>query len=194
VGLGPEGAVIDAARRRLYVTCSRSHELTVVDLDSLEPVGTIAVGREPTDVALDPERRRMFVCDLLGSTITVIDLQTGEPEQTVDVPGYPSSVVFDPTRGLVYCGCAGGSAVAVIDSDTLALLETIPAGFGAGAGLLRQLPGRHGDRDRYRAAPAAGHARGGSRALRHDDQPGYGERLPREFGVGHDHPHRPRQR
>ena len=131
-GLGPEGAVVDAARRRAYVASARSHQLTVIDLDRLEAIGSIAVGHEPTDVALDEDGGRLFACDLRSATVSVIDLETERVEGSVSVPGYPAAVTVDPARRQLYCGCAAGAAVAVIDIDSLKLLATIPAELGAG--------------------------------------------------------------
>lgn len=86
-GLGPEGTVVDADRRLVYVATSRSRSLTVLDLDRLEWVGDIPVGREPTDVIFDSPSQRVFVCDLRSSTISVIDLERQCPLRTVEAPG-----------------------------------------------------------------------------------------------------------
>jgi DNA-binding beta-propeller fold protein YncE len=84
-GLGPEGAVIDARRERAYVTSSRSHEVTILDLARNKIAGRLPVGREPTDIVLDEDRRRLFVCDLRSSCVT-------------------SSISSAP---LLRCGCRG---------------------------------------------------------------------------------------
>ena len=73
VGLGPEGAAVDARRRRAYVTCSRSDQVSVVDLDRLEVIDQVVVGHEPIDAVLDEQSGRLFVCNLRSSSVTVID-------------------------------------------------------------------------------------------------------------------------
>ena len=168
VGLGPEGAAVDARRRRAYVTCSRSDQVSVVDLDRLEVIDQVVVGHEPIDAVLDEQSGRLFVCNLRSSSVTVIDTAAGRVEGTVAVPPYPSALAKDLDRRRLYCGCAAGAAVAVIDMDRLELLATVPAEVGAGdrdrhppaASLLRQFPVRHGHRHRRRLAVRVGIASG----------------------------------
>ena len=124
-GLGPEGAVIDVARRRAYVTSSRSHAVTILDLDLYQPLGKIPVGSEPTDTQLDEDTQRLFVCDLRSSTVTTISPESETVETVLEVPGYPSSLMIDPASRRLYCGCAAGAAVAIIDMDSVQVIATV---------------------------------------------------------------------
>lgn len=71
VGLYPSGLGIDVAGRRLYVGNAMGSSVTVVDLDTLEAVGTVPAEVGAGAVAVDVERQRAYCVNFLVGSVTV---------------------------------------------------------------------------------------------------------------------------
>ena len=56
-----------------FVTNQLSENLTVVDLTSLQPVATIAIGGKPAGVAISPDGRFAYVTSPDAKALTVVD-------------------------------------------------------------------------------------------------------------------------
>src|SRR5213592_362655 len=66
VGLYPSGLALDAGCRRLYCGCALSARVAVVDLDSLQVVGSVAAEAGAGAVAIDSERSRVYCANFLA--------------------------------------------------------------------------------------------------------------------------------
>ncbi|HTX62721.1 MAG TPA: hypothetical protein VMD28_03730 [Acidimicrobiales bacterium] len=133
VGLDPEGVVVHEATRRIYVACSRSNAVAVVDADELRVIDAITVGGEPIDVAVDGRTGRIFSADARSDQISVIDASRGEVIGTVAVGSYPAGLCVDVEGRRLYSGDAAGSTMSVIDLDRLERIGVVEAELGAGA-------------------------------------------------------------
>jgi YVTN family beta-propeller protein len=133
VGLDPEGVAVHRATGRIYVACSRSNAVAVVDPDGLHVVDTIPVGGEPIDIAVDDRSGRVFTADARSDQLSVIDAEAGRVVATVPVGCYPAGLCVDVEGRRIYSGDAAGSTMSVVDLDRLERIGVADAELGAGA-------------------------------------------------------------
>jgi YVTN family beta-propeller protein len=133
VGLDPEGVVVRRATGLVYVACSRSNAVAVVDPNELRLTDTIAVGAEPIDIAVDDHTGHVFTADARSDQLSVIDADAGAVIATVPVGCYPAGLCIDANARRLYSGDAAGSTMSVVDLDTLERVGVVQAELGAGA-------------------------------------------------------------
>jgi YVTN family beta-propeller protein len=133
VGLDPEGVVVHKATGLVYVACSRSNAVAVVDPDGWRVVATIPVGGEPIDIAVDELTGRVFTADARSDQLSVIDAAAGKVVATIGVGSYPAGLCIDPEGRRLYSGDAAGSTMSVVDLDRLERIAVVDAELGAGA-------------------------------------------------------------
>ena len=84
-----------------------------MDLASLQPVATIAIGGKPAGVAITPDGRFAYVTSPDAKALTVVDAATRQVVGRIDVGGGPLGVAVAPDgahrlcRRLVRRGGAG---------------------------------------------------------------------------------------
>lgn len=133
VGLDPEGVVVHQATGLVYVACSRSNSVAVVNPDELQVVDTIPVGGEPIDIAVDERTGHVFTADARSDQVSVIDAAAGRVVATIPVGSYPAGLCIDVEGRRLYSGDAAGSTMSVIDLDRLERIGAVEAELGAGA-------------------------------------------------------------
>jgi YVTN family beta-propeller protein len=114
-GVGPEGAAIDEQRHRAYVTASRGHSVTVVDLDRLRPVGEIGVGREPVGLFCSLDGGCLYVGNRGEGTVSVVDTRARSELARLVVGEAPAGCVIDPRTGWLLVSNAGSNTLTVLD-------------------------------------------------------------------------------
>lgn len=120
VALRPDG-------RELYVTCSGSDSVIVVDPVARAKVGEIPAGGMPEDVAFSPDGKRAFVTNMFDDTLSVIDVATRKVTQTVPVGDEPHGVLADAKGKLLYVLNTGSEDISVLDANTLQWIKNLPA-------------------------------------------------------------------
>jgi YVTN family beta-propeller protein len=133
VGLDPEGVVVRRSTGMIYVACSRSNWVAVVDPADLTVVDTIGVGGEPIDIAVDDRTGHVLTADARSDQVTVIDADAGRVVTTIPVGCYPAGLCIDVEGRRLYSGDAVGSTMSVIDLDRLERIGVVEAELGAGA-------------------------------------------------------------
>lgn len=133
VGLDPEGVAVRRSTGMIYVACSRSNWVAVVDPDELRVLDTIPVGGEPIDIAVDDATGHVLTADARSDQVTVIDADTGKVVKTIPVGCYPAGLCIDVEGRRLYSGDAVGSTMSVIDLDSLERIGVVEAELGAGA-------------------------------------------------------------
>ena len=88
VGERPVGVTLGPLRRRLYVGCSYSGDLHVLEVvgKKLVPVTVIKTGWQPHDVVISPDNKQAYVALYAANQVGVIDLQ--QFRALVDATGY----------------------------------------------------------------------------------------------------------
>lgn len=119
----------DAAGRRLYIprgaTPAGPARLTIFNLDTLEPVGTIdGVGGHGT--AVDPKSGHGFVS---GKPVSMFDTKTMKLIKTIDVgAAAPDGILFDAFNERVYIFSHPTKDATVIDAKDGTVVGTIDLG------------------------------------------------------------------
>ncbi len=78
-------------------------------------------------IARDPTNR-LFVTNEGDDTVSVLDAATGELVKTIEIGGRPRGIGFSPDRTHVYVALGDDNAIGVIDTDSLAIVDKLPAG------------------------------------------------------------------
>jgi len=93
----PEGSILDAEERRLFVVNREGAEISVIDVRRLTVTGSIRTPRGPVRICRDP-RGRLLVALYYDCGLAIIDPDTGA-QQVVPLPEKPISVGFHaPTQ------------------------------------------------------------------------------------------------
>ncbi|HUA99244.1 MAG TPA: hypothetical protein VMA34_13025 [Terracidiphilus sp.] len=120
----PDGA-------RLYVLCSQSDQVRVLDAASYAVIQDVAVGHEPRGFSLSADGGRLFVANSWDDTISVIDTRALKVAATWPVGAEPSSVVEDHWGKRLFVANRISGDVAVLNAQTGAEEKRLPAGRGA---------------------------------------------------------------
>jgi DNA-binding beta-propeller fold protein YncE len=118
----------DVSGRRLYVPrLGPSAAMSVFDLDTLAPIGTIS-NTSGHGAAVDDKTHHAF-----GSSkpVTMWDSQSLQTIKTIDVQGGPDRIFADPFNGRIYVMSHIAPIVTVIDAKDGTLVGTIDLGGAA---------------------------------------------------------------
>src|SRR5246127_5990201 len=119
---------VDEAARRLYV--SHGTQVEVLDLDSLEVVGSIPKTPGVHGIAIAPELGRGFVSNGQASTVTIFDLKTLKPIADVPTGKKPDAIIYDPATSRVFAFNGGSNSATVIAAATGKVAGTVDLGGG----------------------------------------------------------------
>ena len=117
----------DADARRLYVPRTgkgAAGRITVFDLDSLQPAGTIA-GINAVAVTIDSKSNHGFAA---SKPVAMFDTQTLKTIKTIPVQGNADYIAFDAFKERVYVLSAAGKTATVLDGTDGSVLSTIDLG------------------------------------------------------------------
>lgn len=87
----PMGIVLDAQRKRLYVSTGRGGTVAVIALDG-KLLKEIPVGKRPWGLALAPDGRRLYTANGPSNDVSIIDTVSLSVVKTVAVGGSPWGV------------------------------------------------------------------------------------------------------
>jgi YVTN family beta-propeller protein len=119
---------VDEAARRLYV--SHGTQVEVLDLDSLEVVGSIPKTLGVHGIAIVPELGRGFTSNGQTSTVTIFDLKTLKPIADVPTGKKPDAIIYDPATSRVFAFNGESDSATVIDAATGKVAGTVDLGGG----------------------------------------------------------------
>jgi DNA-binding beta-propeller fold protein YncE len=123
---GPGGwdyVYADADSRRLYIP--RGDHITIYDLDSLEPAGTIPGSNNVHGVAVDPVSHHAF-CS--SRPLLMWDSKTLAPIKSIETAGGPDGILFEPATERVYILSHKAPNVTVVDGQNGEIVGTIDVG------------------------------------------------------------------
>ncbi len=118
VGLHPSGMVLSPDRKKLYVACSNSDIIAVINTDSDKVIDNISVHRQkgilfgssPNALAISPDGEYLYVAS--GTENAVCVIKTGDPSAIlgyVPTGWYPGSVLLDRTGEILYVANVKGA-------------------------------------------------------------------------------------
>ncbi|MFA6468820.1 MAG: hypothetical protein WCW35_07970 [Bacteroidota bacterium] len=146
----PYQSVITPDSKYAYVTCRKSGDVRVIDLDLMNVIDSIPVGNVPMIPAITPDGAMVFVTNRNSSSVTAITTATRKPAFTVsDIGVEPHGIAVSKDGKYVYVSCenlgigepphhatSGGknpSFLKVIDIGKRSVVASIELGnFGSG--------------------------------------------------------------
>ncbi|HYV24905.1 MAG TPA: hypothetical protein VE969_06675 [Pyrinomonadaceae bacterium] len=123
---GVHGAAIAAQFKHGFTSNGRENKVSMFDLDSLQTIKKIDVGKGPDGIYYDPGTKRVFTNNHGTHDITAIDAKTGEVVGTVKAEGDGESAVV--ADGVVYLNIEDTSEVIVFDPKSLEVKHRFPIG------------------------------------------------------------------
>jgi DNA-binding beta-propeller fold protein YncE len=116
---------VDVEGRRLYIARrGNGARITVVDLDSLQPVGEIP-NTNAHGAVVDPKTNHGFAS---SKPVLMFDAKTLQPIKTIDVQGNPDGIYFDAPNQRVYVLSHIAPTATVIDAKDGSIVATIDLG------------------------------------------------------------------
>ena len=123
---GVHGAAIASQFKHGFTSNGRENKVSMFDLDSLQTIKKIEVGKGPDGIYYDPGTKRVFTNNHGSHDITAIDAKTGEVVGTVKAEGDGESAVV--ADGVVYLNIEDTSEVIVFDPKSLEVKHRFPIG------------------------------------------------------------------
>ncbi len=94
----PMGVIVDAPRKRLFVSTGRGGAVAVISLEGPKLEAEIQVGARPWGIALSHDGKRLYTANGSSNDVTIIDTTTLQVVKKVPVGKSPWGVVLD-SRG-----------------------------------------------------------------------------------------------
>ena len=116
---------------RGFATNEDKSEIVIVDLKTLQKIGTVKTGKAPDSFAYEPVTKRVFIMNSAGASATAIDAAKGTVAGTVPLEGQPEFVVADG-RGSVFINITDKNQVVEVDARALKVLHRWPLSPGEG--------------------------------------------------------------
>jgi YVTN family beta-propeller protein len=85
-----------------FVTNQGSGDLTIVDLATMNPVATVAIGGKPAGVAVSPDGTRAYVTSPEGKFLSVIDARERRVLRRIPLEGGPLGLAVTPDGKRVF--------------------------------------------------------------------------------------------
>jgi outer membrane protein assembly factor BamB len=122
---GVHGIAVAPGLGRGFTSNGRSNNVTIFDVQTLKPLGTVATGRNPDCIIYEPVTRRVFAFNGNGASATVIDAADGKVAGTIALEGKPEFAAAD-TRGHVFVNLEDKNEVLRLDARNLKVLDRWP--------------------------------------------------------------------
>jgi WD40 repeat protein len=122
---GPQQTVITPDGQHLYVSCTSSAKLLVIEIDTNTVIATIDISAAAgvTDMAFSRDGQYVFVTRRWNNTLLVIDTTTFA-QTTIPMSAYTHYMAAHPILDRLYLS-ADQSQIIVIDTSTLTIIDTI---------------------------------------------------------------------
>ncbi len=116
---------------RGFATSEDTNEVVIVDLKSLQKIGTVKTGKAPDSFAYDPVTKRVFIMNSAGSSATAVNASDGTVAGTVQLEGQPEFVVADG-KGSMFVNITDKNQIVEFDAKALKVLHRWPLAPGEG--------------------------------------------------------------
>lgn len=123
---GVHGFAVAADLGRGFSSNGRANTSTIVDLKTLQPLGSVATGGNPDAIHYEPSRQEVYTMNGTGKSATVFEARTGKVVATIPLGGKPEAVVQDAATNRLFVNIEDTGAIAVIDIKTHTLAATWP--------------------------------------------------------------------
>jgi YVTN family beta-propeller protein len=127
----PDDLALSPDGKRLFVVCSGSDEVLVVDTAARSVVGRVAVGKVPRGIALSPDGKRFFVTNSWSDTVSEVDAASLQVLRTLPAGFEPTGVAMDAARNVLYVANRLSDDISIVDLAGGADVQRLVAGRGA---------------------------------------------------------------
>jgi YVTN family beta-propeller protein len=119
----PHGLALSADGATLFSTGRQ--EINVIELVTLQRVGSIPVGQRPHMLRRSPDKMRLYTGNMRDGTISVIDIARRAVIATIPVGRTPEDLAISPDGREIFVGNQDDDSVTVIDAATHAVTATV---------------------------------------------------------------------
>jgi len=130
---GVHGIAVAADLGRAFVSNGRADNVSIVDLKTLQIVGTVKTGQNPDAILYEPVHHEVYAFNGRGKSATVFDAKSGEVRATIPLPGKPEFAAFDPGTGLAFASSGVGTLTVARPEgpDKLSVVQTLATPRGS---------------------------------------------------------------
>jgi DNA-binding beta-propeller fold protein YncE len=122
---GVHGIAVASDLGRGFTSNGRTDNVTVFDLKTLKPLGTIPTGKNPDCIIYDPLTHRVFAFNGRDASVTVIDAAEKKAVGTIALGGQPEFATTDGA-GHVFVNLEDKNEVLRLDAKELKVLDRWP--------------------------------------------------------------------
>lgn len=90
------GFALPAAANRVFVSNEKGNDVTVLDSETLEVIGTYPVGARPRGITISPDGKELYVCASDDDLVRVFNPETMEEMHTLPSGPTPSCSCCTP--------------------------------------------------------------------------------------------------
>ncbi|HET7346246.1 MAG TPA: beta-propeller fold lactonase family protein [Acidobacteriaceae bacterium] len=127
----PLELLLSSDESRLYVLCSGTDEVRVLDVVSGRELHAIPVGHQPRGFVFSPDSSRLYVVNSWDDTVSVIDVKTNTVVATWNTGYEPSGIASDRSGKTLFIANRIGNDISVLDATTGEQRDALAAGRGA---------------------------------------------------------------
>ena len=116
------GMVLAPDLGRGFTSDGESNTSTIVDLKTLNKIGTVKTGKDPDSFVYDEVTKRVFIMNSAGNDATAINAVDGTLVGTVALDGQPEFAVADG-KGKIFVNITDKNQIVEFDAKTLEVLH-----------------------------------------------------------------------
>src|SRR5713101_1189436 len=103
---------------RGFVMNGNTSTALIVDLKTLEKIGTVKTGKDPDSFAYEPVTKRVFIMNSASANATAVNAADGTVAGTIALGGQPEFVVADG-KGKIFVNITDKDQIVEVDGETL---------------------------------------------------------------------------
>jgi len=128
VGQVPHQVAVSAETMTMITSNTADDTITLTDLETLAPVGTIELDHEPEHIEIGPDGETVAIGNIGAGTVSLVSLSTNSEIARVDGLYEPHNMTFSRDGQRLFVGNLGADVVSVIDIAKGKVVDEIPVG------------------------------------------------------------------
>ena len=133
IGDYPQGSTLSADGKYLYVTCSDSASIHIIDTATQKEAGVIQAGKGVNRVAITPDQKTLvYSIGSEGKAVGFADIASRKQTGKVDLGGSPLSISLSKDGKHAFAGVQDNDEIWVVSVDGRKVVQVIKTPQGAG--------------------------------------------------------------
>lgn len=112
-----------------YVSNEKDDTLSVIDLETLEVIETIPVGKRPRGITLSKDQTQLYICASDSDAVQVMDLASKTIVKMLPSGEDPEQFALHPNNRNLYISNENDALVTVVDTETNSVVAQIEVGI-----------------------------------------------------------------